>query len=53
MNEKIWVWIGVAAIVYITYRIISAPQRQFSREFKREVNEILTKKEHKVKGRYE
>lgn len=53
IDTKIWVGLSIAAIAYVVYRIMTAPQRELSTEFEKEVNEILTKDEYRVKGRYE
>ena len=56
MEEQITLWIiaGIASAMLLR-RLITAitAQRRTANDYTRELHDILTKEEHKVKGRFE
>lgn len=50
IDNRILVGIGVLVFAYILYRIFRA---DMDTDFEREMEEILTKEEYKVKGKYD
>ena len=50
IDNKILVGVGVLAFAYIIYKIL---RTDVDNDFEREMEEILTKEEYKVKGKYD
>jgi hypothetical protein len=50
--ETIWFWLfGAAVGLYLLYRVLL--RRVIDNDYQRELNDILTKEEYKVKGRFD
>jgi hypothetical protein len=52
MFKEILTGMGIIAAVYIFYKLLSISSRP-SREFREEMEEILTSEKYKVKGKFE